>query len=410
MGLAAQASADHSQHWGHLSSIQLAGGIISVPLIAIGAEILLADGIIGAFFSIILGNLIIFGISLCIVLMSYHNRLNAIENAEQFVGKIGGRILAFFVLITMIGWLPRQLAPASQLLQIFPFFSSFNIGALLGALASLVLLFGIKGLKTLCYFSIIPMVILFLLVLLDVEWQSTNKSITFPNQFGFSGVSLIVSSLIASVIDFPTFFRHSRSKKDSVIALVVILVGTIVIQCTGLFLYHLFLVDTVFISGLMARGETPAILISAFLILSIVTSAAWNIYAASVGWESLFPRFKDRTEYAVIGLTATLIFTSVYMRGALVTVTNVFDTIISGIGGVLVFEYLRMQFLREESLSSEVLYNNGSWWLGGAVGLIIYFGTSISYYSTFVSLVAGFGVIWIIIQLRKVYGRFIASK
>lgn len=410
MGLAAQAGADHSQHWGHLSSIQLAGGIISVPLIAIGSEILLSNGIVDAFLSIVFGNLIIFSISLCIVLMSYHKRLNAIENAEQFVGKIGGRILAFFVLITMIGWLPRQLAPATQLLQIFPLFSSFNIGALLGALASLVLLFGIKGLKTLCYYSVIPLILLFFIILFNVELNATNNDITFPNRFDFSGTSLIVSSLIASVIDFPTFFRHSRSKKDSVIALFVIFIVTIAIQCMGLFLYHLFLVDKAFISDLMLRGKTPSILISVFLIISIITSASWNIYAASVGWESLFPRFKDRTEYAVIGLTATLIFTSVYMRNSLIIVTNVFDTFISGVGGVLVFEYLRKQFLHEESLSSEVLYNNGSWWLGGAVGLVIYFGTLISYYSTFVSLVAGFGTILIIIQLRKIYRRFIISK
>jgi cytosine permease len=410
MGLAAKAGADHSQHWGHLSSIQLAGGIISVPLIAVGAEILLSNGIADAILSIILGNLIIFGISLCIVLMSYHNHLNAIENAEQFVGKIGGRILAFFVLITMIGWLPRQLAPASQLLQIFPFFSSFNVGALLGALASLVLLFGIKGLKNLCFYSVIPLMLLFLAILFNVEITAVNRNITFPSRFDFSGTSLIVSSLIASIIDFPTFFRHSKSKKDSIIALIVILFGTIVIQCLGLLLYHLFLIDKNFIFDLMAKGEVASILISIFLVISIVTSASWNIYAASVGWESLFPKFKDKTEYAVIGLTATLIFTSVYMRSSLIPVTNVCDTFISGIGGVLVFEYLRMQFLHEKSLSSEVLYNNASWWIGGFVGLFIYFGALASYYSTFVSLVAGFGIILMIIKLRKIYSWFVGSK
>lgn len=73
--------------------------------------------------------MIVFCASLCIVLMSFEGRLNAIENATQFVGKTGGRILAFFVLVTMIAWLPRQLSPATQLLQAFSFFSSFNIGA-----------------------------------------------------------------------------------------------------------------------------------------------------------------------------------------------------------------------------------------------------------------------------------------
>jgi len=96
--------------------------------------------------------------------MLFEKRLNAIENATQFVGKIGGRMLAFFVLVTMIAWLPRQLSPATQLLQVFLFFSSFNVGALLGATASLVLLFGIKGLKILCSCALVPLLILFLRV------------------------------------------------------------------------------------------------------------------------------------------------------------------------------------------------------------------------------------------------------
>lgn len=342
--------------------------------------------------------------------MSQSNRLNAIENAEQFVGKVGGKILALFVLVSMICWLPRQLEPASQYLKILPIFSKLNIGALLGTLASLVLLFGIKGLKMLCMMCIIPIIILFFVILFILEIETSNITFAFPNRFNFSGTSLVISSLIASVIDFPTFFRHSRSKQDSIIALFVILIVTIIIQCVGIFLYHFFLLDKTYISLLLSDGGNASILISGFLILSIICSAAWNIYAASVGWESLFPMFKDKTEYAVIGLTATILFTSVYLRGSLVTGTNVLDTAISGLGGVLVFEYLRIKFLHEKGLSSEMLYNNISWWVGGIVGLFIYFGTIIPAYSTFVSLTAGFGVIFIIIQLRKIYSRFKMSK
>lgn len=403
MGLAKQARADCSQHWGHLSSIQLAGGILSVPILAVGSEILLSNGIINAILSILLGNLIIFGMSLCIVLMSFRKRLNAIENAKQFVGEFGSRVLALLVLVTMIAWLPRQLDPASQLLQAFPVFSSFNMGALLGSIASLILLFGIKGLKKLCIFSIIPLIFLFFSILFNVELTNTPHDLTFPDHFDFSGTSLVVASLIASIIDFPTFFRHSRSKKDSIIALFIILFATVAIQCASLCLYSLFLVDKGFIFSLLSKGDLPAVLISLFLIISIIASAAWNIYAASVGWESLFPWWKDKTEYAVIGLTATLLFTSLYVRASVLPVTNVADTLISGLGGVLVFEYLRMHFFHERMLKSEVVFNNGSWWIGGIGGLIVYFCTTVSYYSTFFSLVIGFGAITIILQLRKIY-------
>lgn len=118
----------------------------------------------------------------------------------------------------------------------------------------------------LCSYAIVPLLILFLVIIFSVELNKTNYDVVFSHRFNFTGTSLVISSLIASVIDFPTFFRHSRSKKDSVIALVVVLVVTIVIQCLGLFLYHIFLIDNLFIAALMEKNFTSSIFISAFFI------------------------------------------------------------------------------------------------------------------------------------------------
>jgi purine-cytosine permease-like protein len=411
MGLASEAYADHSQRWWHLSSIQLAGGIISVPLIALGAEVLFSNGIVDALLSIIVGNAIIFFLSLCIVLMSFKERLNAIENATLIVGKKGGRILALLVLITMIGWLARQLFAGAEVLQVSPFFSKFSIGSLIGGIASLVTLFGIKGLKNLCIFLIIPLLLLFFLILMNVEAKAADYEIVIPNKFNLAGTSLIVSSLVASIVDFPTFFRHSKSKRDSIISLLVIFVTTIVIQSMGVFLFHIFLVDKMFIKDLIFHDVFYSHLISMFLILSMTTSAAWNVYAASVGWESLFPVFKDRTEYAVIGLTATLLFSAVQVNHMLVFVTDVCDTLISGIAGVLVFDFVRKKIFSPKEHAFEIPYNNLSWWFGGCAGLLTYFNVFLtSSYSSFVSLITGFVFVILTAQLRQIYGRLVNGK
>lgn len=100
MGLTSDALADKSQRWWHLSSIQLAGGIISIPVISIASDIFLSSGIANTILSIIIGNFIVLLVSYFIISMSFENRLNAVENAQQFIGKSAGRVLAFFILLT----------------------------------------------------------------------------------------------------------------------------------------------------------------------------------------------------------------------------------------------------------------------------------------------------------------------
>ena len=156
MGLASQALADKHQNWWHLSSIQLAGGIISVPFILIGSEVFFSQGVLGAILSIILGNLIGLFLGYFFIKMSAHNRLNAIENAKQFIGPFFGRALGFFILVDMIGWIAIGLFDGQKYLQNYEFFSRFSAAPIIGAIGSLFLLPGIKGLKKISISMIFP--------------------------------------------------------------------------------------------------------------------------------------------------------------------------------------------------------------------------------------------------------------
>jgi cytosine permease len=401
---------DHSQRWWTLSSIQLAGGIISVPILKTGAEIALSHGIKDAFFSIVFGNFLLLLISISIVLMGFRNRLNAVENAEQIIGKKGGRVLAFLILVTIIGWLPRQLLAGSELLKMLPAFSNVQIGPLIGGFASLLTLFGIKGLKIACLIATIPLMITSLILLFVINPHVLHYELfSIPTKMDFSGTSLIVAVLVASIIDYPTFFRHGKSKRHAVIALIAIPSITIVMQIVGLFLTHSFLTDKQMFSEMIFQNQAHAVLFSIFLILSMITSAAWNIYAASIGWESLFPAYKRRIQYAVIGLTATVLFNAVDIKDIITPMTNLFDTIISGIGGVLVFEFLRKRISGKEISSMDQMCNNFYWSAGALVGLLTYFDFFLSnHYSTIISLVAGFIIALIFTQFRQIYRRVVS--
>jgi len=410
MTQAFESGRDSSQRWWSLSSIQLAGGIISVPILTTGAQIALSHGIKDAFFSIILGNGLLFLISISIVLMGYKNRLNAVENAEQIIGKKGGRVLAFLILITMIGWLPRQLFAGSELLKMMPAFSKIQIGSLIGGFASLLTLWGIKGLKTACLIATIPLMVISVILLFIINPHALHYELfTIPTKIDLSGTSLIVAILVASIIDYPTFFRHGKTKKHVVVALIVIPVITMLMQVVGMFLTQSYLTNNQLFSDMIFHNQAHAILLSVFLILSMITSAAWNIYAASIGWESLFPTHKGRIQYAVIGLTATVLFGAVDIGDIIVPMTHLFDTLISGIGGVLVFEFLRGKISQREISSKDKLCNNLYWAAGAVVGLLTYFDFFLSnHYSTIVSLIAGFIFALLVTEFRQVYRRVVS--
>lgn len=409
MSLASESSVDQSQKWWHLSSIQLAGGIISVPLLTIGAQIALSHGIKDALFSIVFGNFIVFLISICIVLMAFRGRFNAVENAEQIIGKKGGRVLAFLILITMMGWLARQLFAGTELLQMTPAFSKVHIGSLIGGVASLLLLFGIKGLKVICVLATIPLIVLLVLLLFIIDPHAVSTDLfSIPTKVDLSGTSIIVAALVASIVDYPTFFRHGKSKRNAIVALFVIPIVTVVLQVVGMFLTHAYLTDRQLFSTLIFNHSGHAVFFSVFLILSMITSSAWNIYAASVGWESLFPANKGRIEYAVIGLTATLLFNAIEIQGIITAMTHLCDTVISGIGGVLVFEFIRRKLSKKPITDRDIVFNNCYWGIGALIGALAYFNVFLSnLYSTIISLVAGFCLALVMTQIRQIYSRFV---
>lgn len=394
MGLTSQAKADKHQRWWHLSSIQLAGGIISIPVIAIGSQIFLSSGLLGTVLSILIGNLINLVISYIFISMSFKKRLNAVENATQFLGKIGGKALAFFILTTTIGWVAWELFAGVNLLKIHPFFSKISIGTIIGTIASLILLYGIRGLKILCELTIFPLIVL--LVLVVYISGPSDDNIPFLQKgklFSLAGISLVLSSSIAAIVDYPTFFRHSKTRKDWLIALVVIFVVTSLVQFLGVFLWRLFASDNQLISHLIFSNGVHAVIIFSFLIISMIASLSWNVYAASVGWESLFPVFKDRTEYAVIGLLATLLFTFVPLENLFILVAKLSDTVICGMGGAIIFDFINKR--KSEFFGNfkfrRFLSINLSWIIAALIGIMTYFHFFFAKdNSVLISLIAGF--------------------
>ena len=93
------------------------------------------------------------------------------------------------------------------------------------------------------------------------------------------------------------------------------------------------------IVSLLSINKIIKFVLILFVIISMTTTTTWNAYAASVGWESLFPVYKDRTEYAVIGLVATVILGTPEIELFIISATMLFNAVVSAVGGVIVFQF-----------------------------------------------------------------------
>jgi cytosine permease len=302
---------DTQQNSYQLSAIQLAGGNWGMPVMGVAVNLYLSVGFGLTVSSILIGNLFILVAYYFFVKMSSSTRINAVQNVERHLGKVSGRFFAFVILITMIGWLAVGLQRLAEGLDGLSFsLPGVNINIIVGCVASIVLLFGIKGLRVLM--SIIaPVILVGLLlcfVLVGAKSGYTINAPLIPRTFTLSGLIPIIIVLLDSVIEYPTFYRHSRSLRHSITSLMIVFIGTCAAQILIIFIGQGDEISrTTLISAQMFDQPVLSSLAIALLILSTLGASAWNIYAASVGWESLFPQFKDRTEYAVIGLSAIIL-------------------------------------------------------------------------------------------------------
>jgi cytosine permease len=381
MGLAAEAIADKSQKWWHLSSIQLAGGLISIPVIATGSQLFMSYGLLNAILSILIGNFLVLIAGYAFICVSFHKRFNAVENAKQFIGNIPGKVLALFILVGALGWVALELQENLKILLKYSVFSKLSAGSLIGAIACLILLRGMKGIKLLCIYSVIPLFLLLSYILLrsNPNLPIQDDFAKIPSIFSLAAISVAMSPSIAAVIDYPTFFRHSKTKKDALITLGIIFSVTSILQGCGILLFNYFLESGKMFEDLLRSPYLiDSICAIGFTILSLLGSIAWNVYAASVGWESLFPIFKDRTQYAVIGLVVITLFSSLGIESFFASLPTQIDAIVSSIGGVILACFLERQFQWRQTFDklSIKVRNTFSWFAASAAALAA--GTSLA--------------------------------
>ncbi len=348
-----------NQNYFELSCIQsIALGVTASML---GKTIAAQYGAGIAICSILVGNLILWLVSLMIISMAFENRSNAIQNVRNYLGKYGSLFMWGLLIISFINWFLLQLNSALPLLG--PYFGAEKPGILLrlgAGIGFITALFASGGIRLIKQFTVMsfPAVLCYYLY----ATFSSGYSFASIQTWGVSASAVTVSvlTLLPGVVNYPTFFRHSQSKADSYLALTIMA-----------FLISFFEIATIWIDFTPTGTSLLSIATLGWIFWNLICTNLLNIYYASACWEGFVPRFEGAKGYAIIGLLGTVAYTFVQVSAPILFVQNLANCYIASLGVVLFIGFLIRLLIRHRPRPKGQAINSFCWLIGCIVATIL---------------------------------------
>ena len=352
-----------NQNFFQLASIQSAGPGLSV--IIVGKQLAQQYGPGTAIYSILLGNLILWLIGIAVISMVEKAQSNAIDNFKNYIGKSGGIFAALVLIVAFLNWYAFQINfSIEELNSLFKVDSTdrgeigIRIGAALGILTAL---FSVGGIRLLKWLSVFCLPLLFCYHLYSLVTSEVLMSIE-GWKFSFSAVLLTILMLLPGVINFPTFFRHSRSKAHSILAISLLTL----------------LISFFEISTIWMQFSTPAsnlsdfhvALMAIFIIVLLTVCNLLNIYLASACWKTFVPQYGGGKEFAIIGLMGTLVYTFIQISSPVRFVMDLTNAYLASLGVVLLMAYLIRIIIRHRPRPLEKWISLATWIFGCLVATL----------------------------------------
>ena len=352
---------DVNQSSWQLAAIQLAG-VISIPSLASSILMIQKYSFYSSLITVIIGNSILWIIRFVLVKISFDKRKSTLDITYDCFGKIGAYIISFALLVGALVWFFIHTSVASEILVSFSNFNNFSgtnhfiqLSIIIGVLSTLLCMEGMKALRILALISLPILLLTFLGTLLFSSLSIEPVKQPFVGGFSLAGIGLVLGSNLGFSVDLPTFFRHRRSWKDSVNALTLFQLASLLIGIGGLFLAQIIHIDAENSDYTVGVLSTPQkYLLSVFLLISAVYANVYNVYSSSVGWEVLAPTaLVGRKEYMILGLALTIFFISFYKVFSLHNLLDIADTAMINLCIVLFCFFLTRLLMRKPSTTKE---------------------------------------------------------
>jgi len=365
---------ENNQNFWQLASIQTA----SLGVLGIIISKALADkyGPGAAIASILIGNLILWFIAFAIVSMAIKERRNAIENAEEYIGKFGTKLVALISMTIFPIWYAIQIQSTTEPIDNSLFsdlthheFTTSLYGIALGItiafVASFRLIHIIKRLTTI----FLPILISYYLYAI----LSAKSSVSLANGLEFSWPCMLayISFLFAGMVNLPTFFRHARSKYDSYLALTLMIIIIIFFQISSIWMSPGILIGSLFETSINHPFFLSILLKIAniaFSVMLLICTNLVNIYFSYPSWEFVIPKIKKYPKFLIIGLTGTAIYALIRIFPNIYNLINecaaVADDFIAILGITLLLIFAVRIVVRHRPKPFEKIISTVSWIIG----------------------------------------------
>ena len=314
--------------------------------------------------SLAIGNLILWLIATAVITMVDKTYSTAIDNIKTYLGSYGGILTALIFMMALLGWYAFQIDFSMKKLSDLHLYKNaashemlIRVGAVLGLISAMLSIGGIHLLRIIAVFAFPPVAIYHLYIVM-----TSSHSIPLAGTWNvsFQAIVAAILLLLPGVINFPTFFRHSRSRAHSLLALTLI---TVIIT--------FFEASTIWIDLSAKRNVIQETALILFIITILILSNLVNIYMASACWESIIPKFGSVKGFAIIGLLGTLFYTFIQISTPMQFLQNLTNAYIAVLGIVLLIAYLLRILLKHRPRPFEKMINLATW-LVGCIAATIY--------------------------------------
>ncbi|HSX13727.1 MAG TPA: hypothetical protein VLE96_04815 [Chlamydiales bacterium] len=343
---------DRKQNFFQLACIQVIP--LGITAMSIGDMIAKKHGAGVAIGSIIVANLILWLIAILIITMAFRFRSNAVENVNNYLGKFSSWCMRFLLMISFLFWYTFQIRATLPILEIYLNKSSLlYLGTSLALFSAILSMGGIRLIKW-------STVISFPFVLGYILYGILQTGPTF-SEIGYLGIS--ASAVLASVLSFfpftantTTFFRHSRSRADSYLALTLTTVINILFQASTIWIkftqtenYFFTLVTLFFIMWIL-----------------ICVNLLSFIYLVSASWEGWIRQLNGAKGYLFIGIIGTLAHILLPDSAPFLLIQNLANCYLASQAAILCIGFL-IHFLIEDRPHYKGKNINSFCWLMGCI-------------------------------------------
>ena len=352
-------------HYKKLILIQ-GGGAVSLPLIMVGQHLGATLGFMKGFLALLLGNFFLMLLSVPMSILSREIREPTSAVAERFFGKKGQLFCSLVLTLGMFGWFAIQVNVISESLQKVCNISvpSFALNLLVGLLITMVTLKGIERVLQIAKLAL-P---LFVIMLFGFCFFAPSPSFEMGSgHLSLSMACMVIGSAIAGVTDLPTYFRFAKSKKDAVIA-GLLLFGLVVplVELAGLYIGSGKGGNT-FVEA--AMNNALALPMTFFVIFSGFTINNLNLYSATINSQYLFPRLGYKARCCLTGALATTLclFNFVFLLEPFLDVLGV---LLSSMAGCLIGVFLIERLIGKKVSVNKRPINLLFWLLAALTGFL----------------------------------------